>query len=101
MQALVRESEQAISGLVHTSAFVKNVPVGVKDDLMEPLLRSCGPIRRWKRPLAPNGLPKAFGFVEYTSPDGLGRALRLLNGFPLGATERALSSPSTRRRKTA
>jgi RNA recognition motif-containing protein len=85
---MLKEAECRITGqVVQTSAFVKNVPTSFTDDLIEPVLRSCGSLRRWKRPIGPNGLPKSFGFLEYTSVDGLWRAVRLLNGLPLGAHE--------------
>lgn len=84
-EALIQQAENSIPGVRFTTAFLGNIPSGLSDDLLEPLLRACGPLRRWKRPLATTGLPKPFGFAEYYGADGLLRCQRLLTGLPLAA----------------
>lgn len=84
-ETLIQQAENSIPGVRFTTAFLGNIPTGLSDDLLEPLLRACGPLRRWKRPLATTGLPKPFGFAEYYGADGLLRCQRLLTGLPLAA----------------
>ena len=87
-QAAVQQAESILGGVRFTTAFLHNIPISLSDDLLEPLLRACGPLRRWKRPLAANGLPKPFGFAEYCAAHGLLRCQRLLGGLPLSADMR-------------
>jgi hypothetical protein len=85
-QAAVLQAENSIPGVRLTTAYLGNVPISLSDDLLEPLLRACGPLRRWKRPLNPTGfLPKPFGFAEFSGADGLLRCSRVLTGLPLAA----------------
>ena len=85
-QAAVLQAENAIPGVRLTTSYLGNIPTGLSDDLLEPLLRACGPLRRWKRPMNPTGfLPKPFGFAEFSGPDGLLRCCRILSGLPLAA----------------
>lgn len=87
-EAVIQQAENSIPGVRFTTAFLGNIPTSLSDDLVEPLLRACGPLRRWKRPLSFNGLPKPFGFAEYCGADGLLRCQRLLSGVPLAADQR-------------
>src|SRR5690349_17469482 len=86
LDGVILKAENSIPGVRFTTAFLGNIPTGLSDDIIEPLLRACGPLRRWKRPLTPGGfLPKPFGFAEFSNADGLLRCKRLLSGLPLAA----------------
>jgi RNA recognition motif-containing protein len=59
--------------------WVSHIPPNLSDMFMLKLLESCGPVLSWKRTKDENGRPKGFGFCEYTTVEGLLKALRLLN----------------------
>ena len=51
---------------------------------------------KWKRATGDNNILKSFGYCEFTSAESVQRALRVLNGFKLGANQlkvRALLAP--------
>lgn len=58
--------------------------------ILESIFKCCGDIVKWKRVVDQYGKPKgnfelsvAFGFVEFRTADGAGRAVRLLHDYPL------------------
>ncbi len=63
--------------------YVGKIPKGISDELMERLLRCCGNMVLWKRSTDASGEPKAFGFAEYDSIEGIFAALKILNNLPL------------------
>ncbi|KAI8093854.1 uncharacterized protein BX664DRAFT_115493 [Halteromyces radiatus] len=60
--------------------FVGAIPVGVNDEGIEQLLKTCGVLLEWKRVKDQSGNPKGFGFATYNNPDSVLRALRVLGG---------------------
>ena len=74
-----------------TTVYVGKIPTRMDDPLVRRLLEICGPVRSWKRVLDPNtGVPKRFGFCEFDAPEGVLRAMRSLDGYPLGDGETLL-----------
>ncbi|KAK6931070.1 RNA recognition motif domain [Dillenia turbinata] len=62
-----------------TTVYVGKIAVTVENDFMLSVLKLCGPVKSWKRAQDPsNGTPRAFGFCEFESAEGVLRALRLL-----------------------
>ena len=71
--------------------YVGKILTRMDDPLVRRLLEICGPVRSWKRVLDPNtGVPKRFGFCEFDAPEGVLRAMRSLDGYPLGDGETLL-----------
>eukprot|EP00250_Pteridium_aquilinum_P008813 c18228_g1_i1 orf=300-2774(-) len=71
-----------------TLVYVGKIASTVDDDFLRSLLELCGSIKSWKRAQEPTtGTPKGFGFCEFELPEGVLRALRLLNGFSLEGQE--------------
>ncbi|RKP21798.1 hypothetical protein ROZALSC1DRAFT_26822 [Rozella allomycis CSF55] len=79
--------EETILGERFTTIFVGSLHESVPDDVIFRVLQvgksiytiqACGPVKKWNRVKDPTGTPKAFGFCEYLSADGVLRCLRLL-----------------------
>jgi RNA recognition motif-containing protein len=50
--------------------------------------QQCGKVSHWRRVADPvSGKLKGFGFCDYESPEGVLRALRILNGYKLETSE--------------
>jgi hypothetical protein len=63
-----REEEKVIKG------------EGLSDSFMESILKKCGDIVKWRRPLDQYGKPVSFGIVEFKEVMGIIRSMKLLNG---------------------
>ena len=75
-----------------TTVYVGKIPAGVGDDLVRRLLEVCGAIKSWKRVMDPeSGQPKRFGFCEFEDAEGVLRAMRVLDGFPVKSEELLLN----------
>ncbi|KAK4058452.1 hypothetical protein OIO90_000611 [Microbotryomycetes sp. JL221] len=59
------------------SLFVGNIADGVSDQWLERIVGTAGPVLNLKRPTP------AFGFVEYSDPESVLRALEAVNGVKL------------------
>ncbi|KAJ1981152.1 hypothetical protein H4R34_002188 [Dimargaris verticillata] len=70
-----------------TTLYIGSIPDGIEDQWIQRLLEACGSIKSWKRMVGANGAPKAFGFCEYTEPDGTVRALHILGGQASGGEQ--------------
>eukprot|EP00850_Spirogloea_muscicola_P004589 SM000019S05133 [mRNA] locus=s19:1041599:1049781:- [translate_table: standard] len=72
----------------HTTLYVGKIASTVDDDSVKKVLELCGPVKSWKRAQDPTtGVMKGFGFCEYESAEGVLRAMRLLNKYPLDGQE--------------
>lgn len=81
-----------------TLVYVGKIASTVDDDFLRSILELCGPIKSWKRAQEPTtGTPKGFGFCEFELPEGVLRALRLLNGFSLEGQELLITVNHTTR----
>lgn len=66
-------------------AWVGKFPSDTAEEVIRALLESCGYLNTWRRGKDPeSGETKSFGFAHFLSTDSICRALRVLNGFPLG-----------------
>ena len=75
-----------------TTVYVGKIPPSVDDDLVRTLLDACGDVRSWKRVMDPeNNTPKRFGFCEFVDAEGVLRAMRILDGFPVAGEELLLN----------
>ena len=75
-----------------TTVYVGKIPPSVDDDLVRILLDACGDVRSWKRVMDPeNNTPKRFGFCEFVDAEGVLRAMRILDGFPVAGEELLLN----------
>ena len=62
--------------------YVGKIPEGLDDATMSEVLSTCGAVSKWKRSVDPtSGKPKGFGFCDYSTGEGVLRALRLLKHF--------------------
>eukprot|EP00299_Pterocystis_sp_00344_P014674 c7283_g1_i3.p1 GENE.c7283_g1_i3~~c7283_g1_i3.p1 ORF type:complete len:619 (+),score=160.84 c7283_g1_i3:138-1859(+) len=69
-----------------TTVFVGKISEEVEDDVIRLLLQKCGNVAKWKR-AAEGNIPKSFGYCDFTTPEDVERALRVLNGFNLSGKE--------------
>jgi len=75
-----------------TTVYVGKIPPSVDDALVRKLLDACGEVRSWKRVMDPeNDTPKRFGFCEFADAEGVLRAMRILDGFPVAGEELLLN----------
>ena len=75
-----------------TTVYVGKIPPSVDDALVRKLLDACGEVRSWKRVMDPeNNTPKRFGFCEFADAEGVLRAMRILDGFPVANEELLLN----------
>jgi len=75
-----------------TTVYVGKIPPNVDDALVRKLLDACGEVRSWKRVMDPeNDTPKRFGFCEFADAEGVLRAMRILDGFPVAGEELLLN----------
>ncbi|XP_065874422.1 RNA-binding motif protein 25 isoform X2 [Euphorbia lathyris] len=75
-----------------TTVYVGKIAPSVDNDFMLSLLRICGPVKSWKRAQVPTDeTPRAFGFCEFESAEGVLRALRLLSKFNIDGQELVLN----------
>ncbi|EJD51004.1 hypothetical protein AURDEDRAFT_121442 [Auricularia subglabra TFB-10046 SS5] len=79
--------QQQPAGQKMTTVFVGSISGGITDAFLNQLLGACGPVRSFKRLITPAGKPQGFGFAEFEDPDSVARAIDLLNGIELPATE--------------
>jgi len=67
-----------------TTVYVGKIPPTVDDDFIRRLLELCGDVAFWRRVTDPTtGQLKGFAFCDFKSPEGVLRALRLLNGLEI------------------
>eukprot|EP01133_Synstelium_polycarpum_P006673 gene6673-7756_t len=66
-------------GALVPPVYVGRIPDTVADDFIKGLLELCGNVVKWNRASETGGKLKGFGFCEYETPEGVLRALRLLN----------------------
>eukprot|EP00850_Spirogloea_muscicola_P006181 SM000029S10476 [mRNA] locus=s29:291685:299239:- [translate_table: standard] len=72
----------------HTTLYVGKIASTVDNDSVKKVLELCGSVKSWKRAQDPTtGVMKGFGFCEYESAEGILRAMRLLNKYPLDGQE--------------
>lgn len=65
--------------------FVGKLDTDVPDATVKRLLETLGDVLTWKRTTDESGKPKGFGYCTFANPDSVLRAMRLLNGFKMGA----------------
>ncbi|GAM27320.1 hypothetical protein SAMD00019534_104950 [Acytostelium subglobosum LB1] len=65
------------------SIYVGKIPETLDDGFIRKLIGLCGKVVKWNRASDTSGKLKGFGFCEYDSPEGVLRALRLLNNLQL------------------
>ncbi|XP_024988163.1 RNA-binding protein 25 isoform X3 [Cynara cardunculus var. scolymus] len=70
--------------------YVGKIASTVDNDFMLSLLQLCGPVKSWKRVQDTGGF-KGFGFCEFESPEGVLRALRMLNKLSIDGQELMLN----------
>jgi RNA recognition motif-containing protein len=70
-----------------TKVYIGKIPNGLSDYFMEQLFLECGPINSWRRILDSSGKPLTFGFVEFTSVEGMLRCLRLMNNLQIQSSK--------------
>ncbi len=75
--------EHGLSQRRQNSAFVGGIAEGVTEEVIERLLGSCGTLVKWKRVTDAANIPKGFGFCEFATADGVGRAVKILHDLPL------------------
>jgi len=67
-----------------TTVYVGKIPPTVEDEFIRKLLEFCGDVAFWRRVTDPtSGQLKGFAFCDFKSPEGVLRALRLLNGLDI------------------
>ena len=66
------------------TAYIGNVPKYLRDDHVRELLSCCGNILGWNRAVGGDNAPRAFGFGSFAQPEGLLRAMRVLDGLNVG-----------------
>eukprot|EP00026_Physarum_polycephalum_P003786 Phypoly_transcript_03800.p1 GENE.Phypoly_transcript_03800~~Phypoly_transcript_03800.p1 ORF type:complete len:653 (+),score=171.43 Phypoly_transcript_03800:39-1961(+) len=67
-----------------TTVYVGKIPPTVEDEFIRKLLEFCGDVAFWRRVTDPtSGQLKGFAFCDFKSPEGVLRALRLLNGLEI------------------
>lgn len=67
-----------------TTVYVGKIPPTVEDEFIRKLLEFCGDVAFWRRVTDPTtGQLKGFAFCDFKSPEGVLRALRLLNGLDI------------------
>ncbi|KAJ9054093.1 hypothetical protein DSO57_1018219 [Entomophthora muscae] len=59
--------------------FIGAIPEGISDENIEAVLKCCGTCDQWKRLKSPDGTPKKFGLADFTDPEALLLAWRVLN----------------------
>ncbi|GLT50338.1 hypothetical protein SLA2020_238290 [Shorea laevis] len=75
-----------------TTVYIGKIAPTVDNDFMLSLLSLCGPVKSWKRAQDPtDGTPRAFGFCEFESAEGVLRALRLLSKFNIDGQELSIN----------
>lgn len=78
---------------VYKKLYIGKIPGDVKDNLIERLLKACGPIDSWKRAIDAGGNPKSFGYVEYDDIEGAVVCFKTLNGLKVGSNNLMVSPP--------
>ncbi|TPX38685.1 hypothetical protein SeMB42_g06597 [Synchytrium endobioticum] len=61
-----------------TIVFIGKIPDGVHDEWIEKLLRTCGPLQKWKRLKDASEDSRPCGFALFEGKEGAARALRVL-----------------------
>ncbi|XP_074580324.1 RNA-binding motif protein 25-like isoform X2 [Curcuma longa] len=75
-----------------TTVYVGKIAATIENEFLLSILRLCGPVKSWKRAQDPSdGTPKAFGFCEFESAEGVLRSLRLLSKLNIDGQELMLN----------
>ncbi|XP_074577730.1 RNA-binding motif protein 25-like isoform X2 [Curcuma longa] len=75
-----------------TTVYVGKIAATVENEFLLSILTLCGPVKSWKRAQDPSdGTPKAFGFCEFESAEGVLRSLRLLSKLNIDGQELMLN----------
>eukprot|EP00898_Chlorokybus_atmophyticus_P005490 jgi/Chlat1/5942/Chrsp4S06262 len=71
-----------------TTVYVGKIGPRVDDQFMRSLLEKCGPVQSWKRVQDPEtGKLKGFGFCEFSTAEGVLRALHVLKALAVDGQE--------------
>lgn len=76
---------------VYKKLYIGKIPLGVKDDLIKPLLSCCGPVESWKRAIDASGNLKSFGYCEFEDVEGAVVCINTMNGLQMGDTNLVVS----------
>ncbi|XP_042445350.1 RNA-binding protein 25-like isoform X1 [Zingiber officinale] len=75
-----------------TTVYVGKIAATIENEFLLSILTLCGPVKSWKRAQDPSdGTPKAFGFCEFESAEGVLRSLRLLSKLNIDGQELMLN----------
>ncbi|KAJ3636390.1 hypothetical protein Zmor_004305 [Zophobas morio] len=75
--------------------FVGNISELVADNLVLQVLQKCGEINTWKRVRGDSGKLQAFGFCEFSNPEGALRAMKILGQVELADKVLKVSANNT------
>lgn len=55
---------------VYKKLYIGRIPMDVKDNLIERILKACGGVEYWKRAINAEGVAKSFGYCEFEDVEG-------------------------------
>lgn len=82
-QNLLKPQKEKITE-VYKKLYIGKIPLDMKDNLVERLLKCCGSIESWKRAIDTNGNPKAFGYCEFEDIESAVVCLKTMNDLDVG-----------------